>query len=161
MNKSPQEFSDQAGELIWLERAVELLDDSFRIPGTHIRFGIDPLIGLFPLLGDMVGFAVSGFLVIVMVRNGASGMVLVKMIWNVLLDTLLGGIPILGIFFDVGYRANRRNLNLLQEYYEEGKHQGSARWLIITVIVVLIALLIGLTIFFVWLLRWLLEYLSA
>lgn len=161
MQDSHSEFSRQAGELIWLERAVELLDDRFRIPGTRIRLGIDPLIGLFPWLGDMVGFAVSGFLVIVMVRNGASGMVVVKMIWNVLLDTLLGSIPVLGIFFDVGYRANRRNLDLLQEHYEEGKHQGSARRVLYAVIAVLVILLVGLTVLFVWVIGWLLEFLSS
>lgn len=117
------------------------MDDRFRIPGTDIRVGLDALIGLAPGVGDVIGFAVSGVLILHMVRYGASGMLVVKMLWNSFLDALLGAIPLLGIFFDIGYRANRRNLRLLEEHYEEGKHQGSAWWVIALLIVVLLALL--------------------
>ncbi len=117
------------------------MDDRFRIPGTDIRLGLDALIGLAPGVGDVIGFAVSGVLVLHMARYGASGMLVVRMLWNSLLDALLGAIPLLGIFFDIGYRANRRNLRLLEEHYEEGKHQGSAWWVIALLVVVLLALL--------------------
>lgn len=127
--------------MVWLRQVTALLDDRFRLPGTDVRLGLDALIGLAPGVGDVVGFAVSGVLVLHMVRYGASGMLIVKMLWNALLDALLGAIPLLGIFFDIGFRANRRNLRLLEEHYEEGKHQGSAWWVVALVLVVVLALL--------------------
>lgn len=157
MTDKPNQMAERARQLIWLERAVAMLDDRFRIPGTRIRFGVESIIGLIPWLGDMVGFAISGMLVMVMVRNGASGMVVVRMIWNIALDATIGAIPLIGDIFDVGFKANRRNLRLLTEYYEEGKHQGSARWIIITVFIVLFALLVGLTILSVWMIGWILS----
>lgn len=128
-------------QMVWLRQVTALLDDRFRLPGTDVRLGLDALIGLAPGVGDVVGFAVSGVLVLHMVRYGASGMLIVKMLWNALLDALLGAIPLLGIFFDIGFRANRRNLRLLEEHYEEGKHQGSAWWVVALVLVVVLALL--------------------
>lgn len=149
--------SHDAQQFYWLERTVEILDDRFRIPGTRIRFGVDPLISLVPWLGDMVSFAISGLLVVVMVRHGASGMVTVKMIGNVLLDAAVGTIPVLGDLFDLSFRANRRNFRLLKEHYEEGKHRGSARWVVYLVVLVFIALLGLLTVLFIFLLSWLFQ----
>ena len=134
-------------QLVWLRQVTALLDDRFRLPGTDIRLGLDALIGLAPGVGDVIGFAVSGVLVLHMARFGASGMLVVKMLWNSLLDALLGAIPLLGIFFDIGFRANRRNLRLLEEHYQEGKHQGSAWWVIALVLVVFLVLL-GLLVYF-------------
>jgi len=135
-----------------LERLADFLDTRYRIPGTNIRFGADFLIGLVPYAGDVVAFGISSVLVLAMARQGASGMVLAKMIGNVLLDASVGTIPILGDLFDLGYKANRRNLKLLQEHYEEGKHQGSAWWLVALVLLILLAL-IGLS---VWVVVWIL-----
>ncbi|HKK80381.1 MAG TPA: DUF4112 domain-containing protein [Phaeodactylibacter sp.] len=135
-----------------LERLADFLDTRYRIPGTNIRFGADFLIGLVPYAGDVVAFGISSVLVLAMARQGASGMVLAKMIGNVLLDASVGTIPILGDLFDLGYKANRRNLKLLQEHYEEGKHQGSAWWVVALVLLILLAL-IGLS---VWVVVWIL-----
>lgn len=129
-----------APELQWLDGATQFLDNRFRIPGTDIRFGFDFLIGLMPGLGDVFSFGLSSLLVIIMARKGASGMVLVKMLGNVILDTLVGTIPILGDLFDLSYRANRRNMHLLQEHYQEGEHHGSAWPVIFGLIIVLIGL---------------------
>ncbi len=127
----------------------ELLDSKFRIPGTNIRFGLDPIIGLIPYAGDVVTFAFSGLLVIMMARRGVSGMVVVKMLWNILIDTLVGAIPLLGDIFDFHFKANRRNYRLLKEHYQEGKHVGSA-WPVIFAIILFLILLIGLTSMIVW-----------
>jgi len=135
-----------------LERLADFLDTRYRIPGTNIRFGADFLIGLVPYAGDVVAFGISSVLVLAMARQGASGMVLAKMIGNVLLDASVGTIPILGDLFDLGYKANRRNLKLLEEHYEEGKHQGSAWWVVALVLLILLAL-IGLS---VWVVVWIL-----
>ena len=135
--------------LPWLEGMADFLDNRFRIPGTQIRFGADFLVGLIPYVGDVITFFVSGFLVLVMTRYGASGKVLLKMIGNIWLDGMVGTIPFLGDIFDLRYRANMRNLNLLQEHFGEGKHEGSA-WGIIFLLILTLLLLVALSIYVVW-----------
>jgi hypothetical protein len=110
----------------WIDHVADLLDNRFRVPWTNIRFGIDFIIGLIPFVGDLISFGISGILLLSMVRYGASGKVVFLMVWNILIDTLIGGIPILGDIFDLKYRANRRNFELFRDYLNEGKHQGSA-----------------------------------
>ena len=138
-----------SSELKWLDGATKLLDNRFRIPGTDIRFGFDFLIGLVPGIGDIISLSISGLLVTVMARKGASGMVIIKMLWNIILDALVGTVPILGDIFDLAYRANRRNLNLLKEHYGEGEHEGSA-WPVVIIILILILLLIIAATYAVW-----------
>lgn len=130
-----------------LDFLSDLLDSKFRIPGTETRFGFDFIIGLVPYAGDLFSFGMSGMLVIAMVRNGASGMVLVKMLWNIFLDTTVGSIPIIGDLFDLQYKSNRRNYLLLKEHYEEGKHEGSV-W---PAVLLVIFLLIGMFVLLFWL----------
>ena len=129
-------------ELKSLNVMAEILDNRFRFPGTQFRFGIDAIIGLIPYLGDVLTFLVSGYLIIVMVRKGASGMLVLKMLLNIFIDGAVGTIPFLGDLFDFRHRANTKNVNLLMEHYNEGKHQGSAWWVIIFVIIMLIALIV-------------------
>ncbi len=135
--------------LVWLDRSAEVLDNKFRIPGTKIRFGIDALIGLFPYAGDVITFLISGFLVLVMARYGISGKLVLKMLGNIWVDGMFGTVPFLGDIFDLRYRANLKNVNLVKEYVAEGKHGGSA-WGVILLILFLIALMIGLSIFAIW-----------
>ncbi|MBI1224557.1 MAG: DUF4112 domain-containing protein [Bacteroidetes bacterium] len=125
-------------EFKYLDSLTDLMDSRFRIPGTSIRFGLDFLVGLIPFAGDAVTFGFSGLLVIAMARHGASGMVVVKMLGNILLDTLVGSIPVLGDIFDLSFKANRRNYRLLQEHYQSGKHSGSAIPVIFALIFVLL-----------------------
>lgn len=136
MKKTPLEAYPKEFKL--LDSMSDLLDSRFRIPGTDIRFGLDFLVGLVPYAGDLITFAFSGVLVTSMARNGASGMVVLKMLGNILLDTLVGSIPILGDLFDLSFRANRRNYKLLQEHYQEGKHGGSAIPVILAVVFALL-----------------------
>ena len=136
-------------DLKWLDNVSDFLDSRYRIPGTNIRFGADFLVGLIPVAGDVITFGLSGLLVIVMVRKGASGMVVIKMMGNILLDVLFGAIPVLGDLFDLSYRANRRNLHLLEEHYQEGKHQGST-WGPIIMVVLLLAGLFALSLLLIW-----------
>lgn len=147
-------MSNQQGELRWLDSVTKLLDNRFRIPGTEIRFGLDFLIGLIPGIGDILTLSISGLLVTVMARKGASGIVMVKMIGNIVLDALVGAIPILGDLFDLQYRANRRNLDLLQEHYQEGEHQGSAWPVVIIMLLLILAIVIGTAYLVWWVLAW-------
>lgn len=145
-------------KLKWVERISYLMDEKFRLPGTNYRFGLDPVLNLIPILGDLSGFAVSGALVLVMARHGASGKVLTLMIINIVVDAVIGAIPILGWLFDFGYKANTRNISLLKEHYEHGKHHGSGKGIIRVVFVVLLILFIAF-IYLVWkLLEWFAGY---
>ena len=125
-------------QLRTVARYTDLLDTKFTIPGTKVRFGADFLLGLIPGVGDAVGFGFSGLLVMSMARHGASGAVVLKMLWNVFLDSTVGAIPILGDLFDLGYKANLRNYRLLEEHYAEGRHSGSGKGIILGVLVALL-----------------------
>ena len=126
----------------WIERLAKWLDSRFLIPGTNIKFGIDPVMSLFPIVGDLMTYVVSGMLIYTMYNQGASGKVVIKMILNSTLDALIGTIPLVGTVFDIFYRANDRNVRLLKEHYFEGKHQGSGKGLLI-VIALLAVVLVG------------------
>ncbi len=125
----------------WL---AKLMDSQFRIPGTNFRFGLDGLLGLIPGAGDLSTFAVSGYMLIIMARNGASGYVIARMTLNVLIDALIGSIPIIGDLFDIAFKANMRNLKLMQEHYQEGRHRGGAWKIIVPVLLFLLLVIIGL-----------------
>ncbi len=128
--------------LKWVDGIADLMDNRFRIPFTNIRFGLDAIIGLFPAVGDVISFAISGTLVAVMARYGASGRLLILMLGNILLDGLVGTVPIIGDLFDIGYKANRRNVNMLLEHYDEGKHRGSGKGIVLLVIFALILIFV-------------------
>lgn len=121
-----------------LARLAKLMDSQFTIPGTNIKFGLDALIGLVPGVGDFATFLISGMMLSVLAKNGASGFVLARMTFNILLDALVGSIPILGDLFDVGFKANERNLKLMREHYLEGRHRGSALKVIIPILLLLL-----------------------
>src|SRR5690554_2667820 len=111
-------------DFIWVERVAWLMDEKFRLGRGRLRFGLDPLINLISFLGDIIGFGVSFMLVLVMWRNGASRKVVMLMVINVILDTTIGAIPVVGHVFDFFFKANTKNIMLLREYYYQGKHQG-------------------------------------
>ncbi|QNK64509.1 DUF4112 domain-containing protein [Pedobacter sp. PAMC26386] len=123
--------------LRWVSRLSFLMDEQFRIPGTKYRFGLDPLLNLIPFAGDITGFAVSGGLVLAMASKGLTSKIVVLMCINILLDTTIGAIPGVGQVWDFFFRSNTRNMLLLQEYYREGKHQGSGKNTIVLALVIL------------------------
>lgn len=114
-------------EMARLDALAKLLDNQFAIPGTNYRFGLDGLIGLVPYLGDMAGFVVSGILLRTMIKKGAGPLLMLRMFWNFVLDTVIGIVPVIGDLFDFGYKANRRNVDLLKAYYADGKAKPSAK----------------------------------
>lgn len=131
---------------------ARLLDRSFRIPGTSIRFGLDPLLGLLPVGGDVVAALGSGYILYVAWRNGAPGPLIGRMLVNVLVDTAAGSVPVLGDLFDVGWKANVRNLSMLEEWLgEEAPPRSHGPVLLVAVIAALLALLVGVAAVFWWL----------
>ncbi len=95
------------------------LDNALGIPGTRIRVGLDPLVGIIPGVGDLVGASLASYLILLAARHGAPRSVLLRMASNLAIDSLVGAVPILGDLFDVGWKANVRNLTLLQQHLEQ------------------------------------------
>lgn len=146
--------------LKWIRRVSQLLDSRFRIPSTSIRFGVDPLVGLIPGLGDLSSYIVSLMIIYSSKKNGASGKVLTKMLINSSIDALIGSIPVLGTIFDIWYKANEKNLRLAREHFEEGKHQGSGKGLLFLIILLVLAIIAALIYAAWWILVELGELLS-
>ncbi|RYE30270.1 MAG: DUF4112 domain-containing protein [Sphingobacteriaceae bacterium] len=143
MNNPNLQNTNLTGRLKWVERISGLMDDQFKLPGSNFRFGLDPLLNLIPFVGDISGFLVGAALVLVMAKNGVSRKVVILMVVNICIDALLGGIPLIGNVFDFYYKSNSRNIQLLKEHYEEGKHQGSGTGVLLAVFIVLFLLFAG------------------
>jgi len=99
-----------------LDALATLLDTAVLIPGTSVRFGLDALIGLVPGIGDAITTVLSLYIVHEARSLGAPGYVIARMLGNVALDGLIGAVPLLGDAFDVLWRANKRNMALLQAW---------------------------------------------
>lgn len=95
---------------------ARMLDSAVAIPGTKIRLGADSILGLIPVVGDLGGAALSGYIVLASARLGAPASTLLRMLINIAIDTVVGSVPVLGDMFDVGWRANMRNADLLEAH---------------------------------------------
>lgn len=156
--QTPLAVSDPAARARALAR---MLDSAFRIPGTSVAVGLDPILGLFPGLGDLAGAVASGYIVLTAARLGAPKVVLAKMLLNLGTDTLVGSVPVLGDLFDVGFRANLRNTELLDRHLgQPAATQRSSRLTIaatLAAIVLLAAVAVALAILSVKALNWLVR----
>ena len=100
-----------------VERMVHLLDSAIPIPGTRVRVGLDPLLGLlFPAGGDAVAGMVSLSMMFLAVQYRVPSKVIARMVWNVAVDAAVGSIPVVGDVFDFGWKANEWNFDLLQSH---------------------------------------------
>ena len=104
-----------------LQRYAKVLDKAFRIPGTNIRFGLDPIIGLIPGLGDLASPIFAALLVVEGSRLGIPKIILLRMVVNALIDAVIGAIPFAGAVGDIFFRANTKNLALLEHYAVPGR----------------------------------------
>ncbi len=104
-----------------------LFDCRYRIPWTRVYFGLDPIFGLVPIVGDLIMAAASMRLIMIARSLGASRPITARMILNVLLDLLLGVVPFAGPVMDLFYRANLRNLDLLLREVASGRLQLAVR----------------------------------
>jgi len=146
---SDKNYRNPNTKLRWVEKLSYLLDEQFKLPGTNFRFGLDPILNLIPFAGDMSGLLISAALVLTMAKNGASSKIVTLMVINIVLDATIGGIPVIGQIFDFFFKANKRNIRLLHEHYQEGKHQGSGKGVLIAVGLVLL-ILFALIIYLMW-----------
>jgi hypothetical protein len=102
-----------------LEALAKLLDVAFVLPGTNIRYGIDGLIGLIPIVGDIITTAISLWLVREARALGAPWYLTARMLGNVAVDGVVGMVPFAGDAFDVMFRANMRNVRLLRRWLDK------------------------------------------
>ncbi len=130
------------------QKLAHWMDDRFTIPGTDIRFGLDPIISLIPGAGDWFAGMISSYFILLGARADVPPAVLGRMGFNVLLDITIGAIPLLGDIFDVGWKANTKNAELLEEYRSDSetteRHSKTLLWTVgIVMILLIIALLWG------------------
>jgi Domain of unknown function (DUF4112) len=98
------------------QRLARLFDSEFRVPGTSLRFGIDPLLGLVPGLGDLAGTGFALYGLWLARRMGAPRRLQLRMLANVAIDALAGSVPLVGDLFDVAFKAHVRNARLFDRW---------------------------------------------
>ncbi|MDJ0536256.1 MAG: DUF4112 domain-containing protein [Xenococcaceae cyanobacterium MO_207.B15] len=127
-----------------LRRLSHLLDNAIPIPGTGYSIGIDPILGLVPGGGDTVAGALSAYIVIEAARMGLPPKVLWEMTGNILLDSILGIVPVLGDLFDVAWKANVRNIALLEKHlYIAPRNQKSNLLFLMGLTLILAVIVLG------------------
>jgi hypothetical protein len=146
-----------ASQVNRLQRLSYLLDQSIPIPGTGYRIGLDPILGLFPAWGDAAGAVLSVYIVVNALQLGVSKSVLLKMLSNILLETLVGVVPVLGDIFDATWKANLRNMRLLEAHLDSSSpvsRKPVNPLLLVSVVVGLVLILVAGIVFSLWLLGW-------
>ena len=123
-----------------LRNVAQMLDSAFVVPGTSYRFGLDPILGLVPGLGDLVSplFTIG---ILWQARELAlPRIVQLRMIFNVAIDSLVGAVPLLGDLFDFAWKANKMNLALLERHAQEERPASAGDWLFVVLMVALVVL---------------------
>jgi hypothetical protein len=120
---------------------AHMLDDLVTVPGTNSRVGFDPIIGLIPIVGDLVAAVIGSWIVLEASRFKVPGIVLVRMVLNTFVDFVIGLIPFVGDILDFGFKGNRMNLELFHRYALDPGEDTAGHW---AFILGLLAVLIGL-----------------
>ncbi|MEA5551174.1 DUF4112 domain-containing protein [Anabaena cylindrica UHCC 0172] len=122
MSNSPNRFSIEpdgyAPRLKRIRQISRLLDNAITIPGTQVGIGLDPILGLIPVGGDVLGLIVSIYIIIESAQMGVPRATLIRMVANIIIDALVGAIPMLGDLFDFAWKANIYNIKLLEDYLQ-------------------------------------------
>ncbi len=142
-----------ARTLAALRKWSVLLDSAFRVPGTNLTFGLDPLLGLIPGLGDLTTPVFAALLLLHAVRMRIPRVVQLRMVINAAIDFLIGFVPVVGDLFDFGWKANVRNLALLERYAHPESKATRGDWIFVLAILgVLFAVALIPILFTAWLL---------
>ena len=160
IQNSPTNTSNksQAASLRRLRRISHLLDNAIPIPGTKHRIGLDPILGLIPGGGDLVGSIFAGYVVFKSAQMGVPQETLLKMAANIVFDTVAGTVPVAGDLFDVAWKANVKNIELLDAHLGSPEQGKKADWLFVAALLLGLILIVGSVIFlsvmiFGWLFR--------
>ncbi len=137
-----------------LKQLAWILDSSIRLPGGF-RIGVDGILGLIPGLGDAVGAGLSSYIVVKAVRLNVPVIILIRMIINVGLELIIGVIPIIGDLFDFMYKANERNVRLINAHLDNPRRtRKQSRYIVLIVLFVLLGLVVLATVLFMALLQY-------
>lgn len=123
----PPDAQDLARSRARLERLATLLDEAFVVPGTSLRVGIEPLLGLVPVVGDVAGLAIGGWFVAEALRLGAPPELVRRMVGNLVVDAAVGAVPLAGDLFDFAFKAHRRNAALLGAHLDRLEGRAPSR----------------------------------
>ncbi|WP_019509600.1 DUF4112 domain-containing protein [Pleurocapsa sp. PCC 7319] len=115
--------TQQLKNLQRIRKITNLLDSAIGIPGTKFRIGLDPILGLFPGGGDLIGAIISAYMIYLAAHFGLKKEEIGKMAGNVAIETILGSIPLVGDLFDAYFKANSRNLEILENHIENSNSQ--------------------------------------
>jgi hypothetical protein len=115
----PPDEAQRAAALRRIETLAYWLDDRYRVPGTGFRVGLDGIVGLIPGVGDVVTNGLTAYVIYLAWRLGIPATTLARMLANLGIDTVVGIVPLAGDLFDLGFKANRRNLRLLHRHLSE------------------------------------------
>ena len=129
-----------ARTLAALRRWSVLLDSAFRVPGTRMTFGLDPILGLIPGLGDLTTPLFAGVLLLHAVRMKLPRVVQLRMVMNAVIDLAIGVVPVVGDLFDFGWKANVMNLALLERHAHIGSRPPAGDWLFVLIVLGLLML---------------------
>jgi hypothetical protein len=144
VEQSRREPTPSAARVSGLRQLARLLDAAVRIPGTNIRFGLDAVLGLIPGAGDIAGGVLSAFIVVQAANLGAPRSVLARMVMNVAIDSIVGAVPILGDLFDIGWKSNTRNMDLLERYVARPHAtRAASQGAVIAAIVAILLIVVG------------------
>ncbi|MCM2282236.1 MAG: DUF4112 domain-containing protein [Bdellovibrionaceae bacterium] len=144
----PVSPSSHPEHLVHVRKISRVMDDLVTVPGTRFRIGLDGILGLIPGVGDVAGLAISAYFIFVAAQMRVPAVVLARMFLHVGIDTLVSAIPVLGDLFDFVWKANRKNLLLLEQHAVNPiQTRTRSLWLLVAVACLGVALLI----FIVWL----------
>ena len=144
------------------EWIAELMDTAIRIPGTNIRIGLDPLIGLIPGIGDAIAGAIGSTLLVLAHRVGVPRIVQVRMALNVVINAVLGALPGLGDLFSAWFKSNVRNARLLRKHAASAPPSTVVDWGFVAGLIVLILAAIGIGLAgAIWLVHWIWQTASG
>ncbi len=145
-----------------VSRFAYWLDAGIRAPGTNLRFGLDPILGLIPGAGDAAGAVLSGWILVEAFRMGASRATLMRMAGNVALDAVAGTVPLLRDIFDFAWKANLRNVALLERHLvAPDRAERADRWFVLLVILGVLVMALGLLLLGILLTRWVFRALGS
>ncbi|MEX3070960.1 DUF4112 domain-containing protein [Vibrio alginolyticus] len=137
-----------------LQRLAWVLDSSIRLPGGY-RIGVDGIIGLIPGFGDALGAGLSSYIVIKAVSLNVPIIVLIRMMINVVLELVIGVIPIIGDMFDFMYKANERNVKLINEHLDSPhRTRRQSRYIVLVLLLVILGMIVLATVLVVSLLQY-------
>jgi len=131
------------------------LDAGIRIPGTNVRFGLDPILGLIPGFGDTAGAILAGWILVEAVRLGASRATVIRIAGNVALDAAVGAVPLVGDIFDFAWKANLRNVALVERHLAApDRAERADRSFVLLVVCGVVVMALGLLALGILLTRW-------